>query len=246
MKKLKGWLLIVICGILLFCFGITAIVLFEQLINDNESQQNIQQSDWLFWLVLFGFIVMALFGFWRGIKILRKKTEEVLVTYEKLIAISFSGKIDFADYRKTILGLTFKKPKYLIYIFIMLVSLVSYKTTLSTLELDSDVPFLIVLVLLMYPILVVYQIRNNYKTTKVFQEILEYHISNERLHIKGATFEATQKWEHFVKIKETSIYILLYTNKMVATFVDKRLFKEKELIEFKKFLCSMDVDKELK
>ena len=103
-------------------------------------------------------------------------------------------------------------------------------------------PFLI-LGILLSPILTLVQTKKLYQTNRVFQEQLKYTLTNDSIHTKGKTFDSTQKWTGFYKIQETKSFFMLYQSERVATLLDKKMFSDNELNEFKQFIQSLNIQK---
>jgi uncharacterized membrane protein YcgQ (UPF0703/DUF1980 family) len=100
------------------------------------------------------------------------------------------------------------------------------------------------LVLLVTPITMFYQTKKLYNTNSNFKEALTYYLTNASIQIIGNTVNSTQQWSHFVKIKETKNFFLLYHGAQVATLLEKKMFSEQELAEFNAFLKSLSILRE--
>jgi hypothetical protein len=72
----------------------------------------------------------------------------------------------------------------------------------------------------------------------------EYILTNDAIQIFGESANSTQKWNNFIKIKETKNFFLLYQNKAIATLIDKWKMNDQEVVSFRKFTQSLDLKKE--
>jgi hypothetical protein len=101
--------------------------------------------------------------------------------------------------------------------------------------------YFILLVILMIPISNYFKIKEMYKSNKVLHEQVSYSLTQNNIIIKGETFDSTLTWSHFTAIQETKQFFLLYQNPQIVTLLDKKMFQEMDLIEFKKFLLSLPI-----
>ena len=92
------------------------------------------------------------------------------------------------------------------------------------------------------PILILRQTKKTYQTNKTFQEQLNYKLTNDSIHIKGETVDYVQKWTSFYKVKETKNFFMLYQGEGgVATLLNKKMFSDKELTDFRQFIQSLNL-----
>ncbi|MCD8445642.1 YcxB family protein [Tenacibaculum finnmarkense] len=242
MKKLQGWLLIILCSLLLIAFAITFFTVTYNIIFEDGDLliSKREQLTTLFGFVAFSYILIL--GLKRGIRLTRQEKKRILLPYNKELKIEFSGKINYKDYRNTLLFLTFKKPRFILILFIIplfISSLYFYKQS-DLIKIETIIPLLIIGFTIL-PILTILNTKKTYKNTKILQQELEYKLNNETIHIKGDTIDSTLKWNHFIKIEETKKFYLLYNSKIIATFIDKDMFSKKDLKEFDNFLKSIDL-----
>ncbi|GEM_PF-1438507 len=247
MKKLTGWLIIITCSIFLLIFSAAMIAIIPGLVtnhaNVHSSTSDIVRS-------LFGVAVaMFLFvlGLRYGIKNVRNTKAIEIIAYPEELNIHFSGKIGYKDYRNLILGLTYKKPFYLGLVAVIVLNLLAFITdqkTVSNNPFTNYILYLIFGIFLMSPIFTFYRIKKLYETNKIFQENLVYSLNNESIQIHGGTVDSIQKWSHFFKIKETTDFFMLYQSAGLATLLDKKMFNNGDLEEFRRFIESIKVIKE--
>ena len=247
MKKLTGWLIIITCSIFLLIFSAAMIAIIPGLVtnhvNIHSSTSDIVRS-------LFGVAVaMFLFvlGLRYGIKNVRNTKAIDIIAYHEELDIHFSGQIGFKDYRNLILGLTYKKPFYLGLLAVIVLNLLAFLTdqkTVTNYFTTNYVLYLIFGIFLLSPLFTFYTIKKQYDTNKIFQENLAYSLNNESIHIQGNTVDSIRKWNHFFKIKETKSFFMFYQGAGVATLLDKKMFNNGDLDEFRRFIRSIKVVKE--
>lgn len=94
---------------------------------------------------------------------------------------------------------------------------------------------------LLSPLFTLIQIKKHYNTNSIFKEKLNYNLTNDSIHIKGETIDSIQKWARFYQVRETKNFFMFYPRKMVATLIDKKMFSENDLQEFKEFIKSLNL-----
>lgn len=189
-------------------------------------------------------ISLLIIGLKNGIKKIKKDKVIETINYNKDLNIDLTGQIEYIDYRNLILGLSFKKPIYIVVLGIMLLFLLTFIVNRETMmnQLHSNY-FIIIFVgvFLLSPLFTLIQIKRHYNTNSIFQEKLNYNLTNDSIHIKGDTVDSTQKWTHFHQIRETKNFFMFYHGKMVATLIDKKMFSENDLREFQNFTKSLNL-----
>ncbi len=244
MKKLTGWILIIFCSIFLLIFAIALVAIIPGVLTKNtEIHMSIKEilGSSLGFLIV---ISLLMFGLKNGIKKVKKDKVIEIVDYDKVLSINLTGLIEYLDYRNLILGLSFKKPIYLVVLGLMLLFSLTFLVNRENMmnQFDSNYfIFIIIGAFLLSPIFTLIQIKRLYKTNKIFQEQLTYILTNDSIRIKGNTVNSTLKWTHFYQIKETKNFFMFYHGKMVATLLDKKMFSESELQDFLNFIKSLNV-----
>ena len=178
---------------------------------------------------------------------MKRNLENQTIEYSERLNLNFSGQISYKDYRNTLLELTYKKP--IIRVFTIILCLVMFMFVfmfISGITNDIFLLLLFVFFAIFYPLLLVRSAKRLYKQNKLFYEKLAYHLDNEKVTITGETVNSTYNWCRLFKIKETRTFFLLYHDSIVANFLDKKMFSDEEIVEFRKFINSLDVKKELK
>lgn len=244
MKKFSGWLLIVSCSIFLLVFAIAFIVIISGVFTKtSEVQMSITEilSSTIGFLLV---ISLLIFGLRKGISKVKKERVIQMVDYDKVLNIKLSGKIEYVGYRNLIMGLSFKKPIFMVLLGLMILFSLMFLVNSDKMmeELGSNYfVFIIIGIFLLSPILTLIEIKRLYKTNMIFHERLNYILDNDSINIKGNTVDSTQKWAHFYQIRETNNFFMLYHGKIVATLLDKKMFSESELQDFQSFIKSLNI-----
>lgn len=245
MKKITGWILIIFCSIMLLIFAIALIAIIPGVVyKGSEVQMSIKEilTSSVGFLIVISLLII---GLGNGIKKIKKNKMVATINYDKDLNINLTGQIEYIDYRNLILGINFKRPIYLVVLGIMLLFSLTLVVNGENImnQLDSNYfIFIIIGIFLLSPFFTLIQIKRLYNTNSIFQEQLNYNLTNESLHIKGDTVDSTQKWIRFYQIRETKKFFMFYQGKMVATLIDKKMFSEHELREFKNFIKSLKIE----
>ena len=247
MKKITGWLTIIFCSIVLLIFAIALVAIIPGLLTKKSE---VQMSSKEILTSVSGFLIvisLLIFGLINGLKKIKKDRVISIVDFTEKLEINLKGQISYKDYRNLTFGLSFKKPTFFVTFGILLLFSMTFflnQNSVTTSSFPYYLIFIFLVVFLLTPFLTLFQIKKLYQTNKIFQEQLDYYLNNESIHIKGETVDSIQKWSHFYKIKETTDFFMLYHGKMVATLLDKKMFSESDLSEFKRFIKSINVIRE--
>lgn len=247
MRKFTGWLIIVLCSILLLMFVIVLITMIPGL---SKSNSNVHMSASEIISSVFGFglvILLLVFGLRNGIKRVKNDNAIDIVDYTEKLSISLTGQIAYKDYRNLILGMSYKKPIYLVLLGVLFLFTLTFLTSKGNAQNHLDSNYFIFIILgfvTLSPIFTLYQIKKIYKSSKIFYEHIDYFLTNESIQIKGETVDSIQKWTHFFKIKETKNFFMLYHGEMVAILLDKKMFNISDIEEFRRFTKSLNVIRE--
>ncbi|WP_088656272.1 YcxB family protein [Geofilum rhodophaeum] len=242
MKKLTGWILIIFCSILLLIFAIALIAIIPGVLNkSSEVQMSIKEilTSSVGFLIVISLLII---GLKNGIKKIKKEKVVETIDYDGELKIDLTGQIEYIDYRNLILGISFKKPIYIVVLGILLLFSLTFVVNRENMmnQLDSNYfIFIIIGVFLLSPFFTLIQIKRLYNTNSIFKEELNYILTNDSIQIKGETVDSTQKWTHFYQIRETKKFFMFYHGKMIATLIDKKMFLENDLQEFQRFTKSL-------
>jgi hypothetical protein len=241
MNKTKGWILIIFTSLLLTVFLLFFIIIIAGIINHPEKPFNLPNPI----IPAIGFIVvisLLMLGFTNGLKMVRKKRKRIISIYSKPLNIELKGKIEFANYRNLLIRNSIKKTNIFIFFgFSTLLLLATINNPGNTLSTNLPLLAILLAVVLFTPILTLSQAKKLYDSNKIFQEPLEYHITNDSIQIKGITVNSTLKWSHFFQIKETKEFFMFFHGENVATLVEKQMFNSENLTQFYEFINSLDL-----
>ena len=238
MKRFTGWLIIIVCTVILLFLVFSVIVVIITL--DRWQVPTIK--DVISVVVAFVvFTILLLAGLKNGLKKIKKDKIVKVIDYTCTLDINLTGQISYADYKKLMLGLSFKKPVFLVFVCMITILLLNIinNSELSQTYLNI-IPFLI-LGFLLSPVLTLVQVKKMYRTNRIFQEQMNYKLTNDSIHIKGETVDSIQKWTGFYKLKETKGFFMFYQGEGIATLLDKKMFTDNELTNFKRFICSLNL-----
>jgi len=241
MKKFTGWLTIIFCSLFLIIFFVALIAI---LLSPGDISQTPPQEIIGIVVGFSIFTILLIAGLINGLKKI-KKDKPIFVEYTDILDLNLTGRISYKDYRNFILESTFKKPKWFTFICCMIIFLLFYFN--KSIEPNPFIefnPFFVMLFLffiLIYPILVVINIKKLYKTNKILHEQLNYRLTNDSIHIAGEFSNSTQKWTSFYQVKETKNFFMFFQGKGIGVLLDKRMFTDNELANFKQFICSLNL-----
>jgi len=249
MKKLTQWATIIFSSIVLILMllgmGITA---YDVLNGNVRTPMDVREilSMGIGFLIAIGVLLFILI---QAIKKVQKAPRIVSEAYDKELNISLKGKIEYKDYRNLILGITYKKPAYIVIYGIAILFVLTFIINLNKAISEFETQYLVMVVvfglLLLSPIFTLVQIKKLYNTNAIFKEEINYVLNNDAIQIKGSTVNSTQSWNHFYQIKETKAFLMFYHGKNVATLLDKQMFSDADLIEFKSFIKSLNIKKSI-
>ena len=245
MRKFKAWLWIVLCSLLLILTVFTVVVIVESRYANPENTIPMTTKEIINSILYSIFFIIPLsVGLVYGVKKFKKIKREntvLRIDYTGTIDINLSGKISYKDYRNLNLELVFKKPTYILsgcLVFILFVT-----NMIRGIELEWSMFFIIFLLFffICYPAIVLMRVKRVYKTSRLFKEEVNYKLTDETIHITGETFESTQTWEGFYKMKETNNFFMFYQTVGIVTLLDKKMFTSEELANFKTFIYSLNL-----
>ncbi len=244
MKKLFGWVLIIFCSFILLCFVIALVPMVLGVLTENDEVQVLGKDFFYSFIGLLIPSAMSVFGISTGIKKIRKEKRIETIEYTKDFCINLKGRISYRDYRNLLIGLYLRKPIFIVVYSISFLFVIMFLMNVESVTqlIDTKSFFFAFLgVLFLSPFFTIIKIKKLYNTNKVFQEELNYILTNDSINIKGETVESNQKWTHFYQVRVTKDFFMFYQGKMVATLLHKAMFSESELSEFNDFIQSLDM-----
>lgn len=189
------------------------------------------------------FTSLLVLGILKGIKLIKENEPNEIIEFAGELSIKYHGKIEFEDYRNLMFELTYKKPRFYFIFGAMTIYFVMFLTSDNLYD-GNNIFFLLIFpaFLIGSPFFTYIQIKNLYQANKMLVGFFDYEITNDSIHIKGETADSTQKWTNFIMIKETKKFFLLYQNKSIATLIDKGKMNDQEVVSFRQFIQSLDVN----
>ena len=231
MKKGFGWFLLITNS--MFLLATLAMIV----LTVSQDHQQMTESLLTFAISL---LVHALF-FFIGFFLIKKKKEIPVVPYTKEFHFSLQGIIPYTHYRHAILSLMLLRPLYLFFIVGACLLVILY--ALHQIEIAWVAGLVITVVI--SPVLALIKIKKMYTASAILNQSVLYDITNESIHIKGSHVDSNIKWPHYVKIHEVKHFFFLYPNPQTATLISKAFFTPSQLMEFKRFLRSLPIEKKL-
>ncbi len=228
MKKIIGWLLLIVNGLLFL------VTLFFILISLNQPIKDIINS-----IPQYGFILILHIVFlYIGLLFLKKKKQRTLIPYDKNLDMHLQGTIKLSQYRHTAVSLRVIRPLYFFYAAVAILFIVLYKIQ----EMSIEWVITYVLIVVLIPISTWIRAGRLYKNLSFMHDPVSYHLTNETIYSKGTQTETTKQWSYFKQIRETNYFFLLYESSEAATFLSKDLFTDAQKTEFRSFLRSLPID----
>jgi len=123
MKKIAGWVIVVICYIFLFFF---VIGFTFQLINDESMHGMPSPGEMILSYIIC--IVMLIFLLRVGKKIIKENSIKTM-PYTDSLSIHLKGQISYTDYRNATIGIVLRSPAYQIFLFVPFVFIILYFIT---------------------------------------------------------------------------------------------------------------------
>lgn len=238
--KVFGWILVIFSSLVLFVLISTFFVLGIYFMTSEEETDLDLESLWGY-LLLFAVTVLL---FWRGWTKVRAQKAHEIEAYEGTLSMAWKQHMSWRDYRNVMLEINFKSKGAVLFAVAFLMLVANAFFALGK-EDSAEYPYALVAVLFMLPVLVPFALFRQYKrayaSNRSLHEELSCTLTNEAIEIKGSTVDTYMNWNHFMRIRETKHFFLLYQSHMVANFLDKRQLSEAECKAFRKFIRSLDV-----
>jgi len=182
----------------------------------------------------------------------RKVKKNKSVDYAGTLDINLSGQVSYKDYRNLILGLSREGYRVSIGVVILVSGWVlALVYAMGNYDHESNKSHNHVFVLVFFPIMLIIilrriiaalqQIKKDYQTNALLLGELNYRLTNDTIHIKGETVDSVQKWTRFYKIKETKSFFMFYQGEGIATLLDKKMFTDDELVDFRQFVGALNL-----
>jgi hypothetical protein len=237
MKKIFSWLIVIASALLAL---ILTVLLGIYLTVDLDEPMSSRIST-LTGIVLFG--ILSVMSYFYGLRRLKADRPVETIKYNGQLNIELEGRIDYKDYRNEVFMLTIKTRVLVIFVFILIFSFLNTFPDKGKNNTDFIFPFLLVFLGLITPYLTLRRIKKIYESSKILQDKIHYILNNEHIRLKSESLDATLSWQHFIRVKETTKFFILYQTSSTATFLSKKLFSQDDLHEFQKFLLSLNIQK---
>ena len=111
--------------------------------------------------------------------------------------------------------------------------------TVTILYPEASTPTFFILPIVMLglsPALIYFQARSAYRTNTRLQEDIYYDFGQENLTVKGDSFSTTMTWEKIYKVKKTTNWLFIYTNRFIANPISQKDLFDSDLQHLKEIL----------
>jgi hypothetical protein len=236
MTKFFGWAIILITGTVLLILSSSIITVAIM----SRGFQHFQTKDIL--PVLLGVAIpfgIFTLGFIKGLKMVRKPKAWIQPPSVENMNIAFTSTISLKEYRAMIFENAFKK-RFLItggaIILLMVIGLINKnEKDWETMKLYA---FGLMIVFMIVPFLIFIQAKKLYSSNKVLHEKIFYTIDNEKIIIKGESFNSECNWNHFLKVKETKGFFMIFEGATTAMLINKEALDQEQTINLRALLLS--------
>jgi Ca2+/Na+ antiporter len=186
-------------------------------------------------------VVCLIYSIRKLKEIKTEETKPITEEYTGNLNLHFNGQISYKDYRNTSLEMYLKRRWLTLVVMLLFIVLLLLS---NRMEMPAIIMWVVISLLL--PFFAIHSAKKLYKQNKMFHETLTYDLNNETIQIQGDTVNTSMHWNRLFKIQETKSFFLLYHDSLVATWLDKTMFSGDEIVEFRKFVASLAILKELK
>ena len=154
--------------------------------------------------------------------------------------MTINTKITFKEYRRLLLGLTYKKPVMKIILCVglsMLIWITGYYFHFLPVPKPQIYQFItLILIAVVQPFVILMTIKRNYDSSNHLGEQLEIDLTETYIKIKGESFYTEIAWTKIFKIDEQKNWFLIYQNNLSAIIIPKNDFHDNQEKEFKNIL----------
>jgi hypothetical protein len=138
---------------------------------------------------------------------------------------TINSRITRSDYSKYMYTELYKKPQFilatLLGLYLIVTVILNY---FGVINFYSETPYietLAALFILFGPTIIVLITSKGYISNPSMRHDIIYTFKNDGVSLQGHTFNSEFTWAHIIKIKETKKFLLLYSSKKLANFIDK-------------------------
>jgi len=146
---------------------------------------------------------------------------------------SINTRMTKKEYAKVVLIGLYKKVGFIISTIVGLYLLITVILDYSkVINYYSDTPyyeFFCGLFILIAPLLITIISVGQFNSNLSFQNSIKYTFSDMGMTVEGTTFKGEFLWEHIIKLKEVSNFLILYHTKTTGNFIDKSKLTKEQL-----------------
>lgn len=237
---------IVLCSLLLAIPVLGGIINVIQFFNQSELEITLHSITVMLaiLMVISAMLVYAMVLLIKAKRRDRAEKNKSLPTFDGTLNIRYTGRISYADYRNLLLGITLKRPVFVFFIAVMILLAIVVLSDINA-ESDHSLTLYLLLFMVLYavllPVFSVIRTRQYYKSNVFFQTDTEYHITNDELATVNSTADSTVKWTRFYRVTESRDFLLLYYDRIMAVFIDKRQLTLAQVVDLKQFIESKGI-----
>lgn len=159
-------------------------------------------------------------------------------------------KIIFKDYWNLHLNNFPKNVLSLLIIFLVpiVLSIYFYKIFEDTFQNNNLIYFIILLIFIFiyFPYRHYKTIKKVFYSNKKIQENIIYTFNEEKIHVKGESFESEFTWKSIFKLKELKDWFLIYQSMNVMNIVPKKNFTKEQIHELRQIILKNELKAKLK
>lgn len=89
------------------------------------------------------------------------------------------------------------------------------------------------------------RLRRSFYSNKKIQENISYTFTNEKMYVKGETFEAEVIWNTVYKVKENKNWFLIFQSAQIMNMIPKKYFTENQISELRNIIKDNNVKSKL-
>ncbi len=160
-----------------------------------------------------------------------------------MVELKIKSKISLNGYLKLSFFMTYRKPSIIFFnilgFFLLLAVFSGFAKgyDMSSAGAYASLIFGIVFVVVV-PLSLYFGTKKSYRANKTFQEEIEFRFTEEKMFVKGETFEANLTLSTMYKMEELKNYILIYHNRQAMNIISKESMSKAQIKHFHE-LCDI-------
>jgi hypothetical protein len=237
MTKFFGWAIILFTGSFLLILASSLLFVVEGIAKGFPTMKTKE----LVLMTLSFSITVALFtiGFIKGLKMIRSPKKWTPPASVEPISFTFTNTISLKEYRSMIFENTLKKSTLTIAAGILLFVVIGiFNSNENDSGMFKFIALGIIISFLLIPLLTLSQAKKFYESNKALNEKIAYTIDNEKVTIQGESFNAECNWDHFIKMKETKGFFMLFEGNTTAMLINKAALDQEQTKNLRALLIS--------